>query len=310
MNTVGTFGVASASYYWSRVAGSIGRLLQYLSGHSSTSWHMLVADDYLSESGGPGYRIGLLLFFVLCAIVGVPLSWHKTCVEEGERREGDTLVWVGFEILLRSHSVGISSRRAEWFVRWAEKVASSTTIHMASFEEGLGRIMFVAGALEHERPFLAPLYKLLTMHPRNTVRRVPPYVSFILRYLAGEISKKRHYVCGTRITPPDCSPRVDAQGSEERTGVGGWFPTRDDEGRLNPWLSYWFSLEITREDFPWVFEKGNCLSLVISTLEALAILIALKIKFGQEPDADDTRVLIVPSITCWQRRRTQQTHVD
>ena len=110
VNTVGTFGVASASYCWSRVAGSIGRLLQHLSGHSSTSWHMLVADDYLLESGGPGYRIGLLLFFVLCAVVGVPLSWHKTC-------GGDTLVWVGFEILLRSHSVGISSRRPQWFVR-------------------------------------------------------------------------------------------------------------------------------------------------------------------------------------------------
>ena len=47
--------------------------------------------------------------------------------------------------------------------------------------------MFVASALEHERPFLASLYKFLTMHPRNAVRRVPPYVSFILRYLAGEI---------------------------------------------------------------------------------------------------------------------------
>ena len=115
VNTVGTFGVASASYYGSRVAGSIGRLLQYLSGHSSTSWHMLVADDYLSESGGSGYRIGLLPFFVLCAVVGVPLSWHKTC-------GGDTLVWVGFEILLRSHSVGISSKRAEWFLKSAEKV--------------------------------------------------------------------------------------------------------------------------------------------------------------------------------------------
>ena len=49
---------------------------------------------------------------------------------------------------------------------------------MGTFEEGLGRIMFVAGALEHERPFLAPLYKFLTMHPRNSIRRVPPYVCF------------------------------------------------------------------------------------------------------------------------------------
>ena len=91
MNTVGTFGIASASYYWSRVAGAIGRLLQYLSGHSSTSWHMLVADEYLLESGGPGCRSGRPLFFALC------ISWHKTC-------GGDTLVWVGFEILFNSRS--------------------------------------------------------------------------------------------------------------------------------------------------------------------------------------------------------------
>ena len=113
INTVGTFGIASASYYWFRVAAAVGRLVQYLSADTSTSWHMLVADDYLLESGGPEYRVGLLLFFVLCAVVGVPLSWHKTC-------GGDTLVWVGFELLLRSRCVGISARRAEWFVRWVE----------------------------------------------------------------------------------------------------------------------------------------------------------------------------------------------
>ena len=79
INTVGTFGIASASYYWSQVAAAVGRLVQYLSAYTSTSWHMLVADDYLLESGGAEYRTGLLLFFVLCAVVGVPLSWHKTC---------------------------------------------------------------------------------------------------------------------------------------------------------------------------------------------------------------------------------------
>ena len=157
--------------------------------------------------GGTEYRIGLLFFFVLCAVVGVPLSWHKTC-------GGDTLVWVGFELLLRSRCVGISARRAEWFVRWAESVASSPTIHMGSFEEVLGRIMFVAGALEHERPFLAPLYKFLTMHPRDSIRRVPPYVSFILKYVSREISLKRHYECGTKISSADCTLRVDAQASD------------------------------------------------------------------------------------------------
>ena len=142
--------VIPASYCWSRVEAAVGRLAQYLVGFSCTSGHMLVADDYLLECGGRFYRRGLVLFFFLCASLGVPLAWHKTA-------GGDTLIWVGFELLLRSHSIGISERRAEWFARWTEKIASSATVHMGSFEEGLGRIMFVAGALEHERPFLGPL---------------------------------------------------------------------------------------------------------------------------------------------------------
>ena len=120
---------------------------------------------------------------------------------------------------------------------------------------------------------------------------------FILRYLAREVSLRRHYVCGSKISPAGCTPRVDAQASDTRTGIGGWFPALDVNGSISTWESSWFSLEITREDFPWVFEKGDRPSLIISTLEALALVVALKIKFGQEPDHDEMRVLIVPSIT-------------
>ena len=120
---------------------------------------------------------------------------------------------------------------------------------------------------------------------------------FILKYLAREVSSRRHYNCGSKITPAGFAPRVDAQASSTRTGIGGWFPAFDDDGRINTWKSSWFSLEITREDFPLVFEKGDRPSLVISSLEALALVVALKIKFGQDPDPDEMRVLIVPSIT-------------
>ena len=78
INTVGTFGIASPSCYWSRVAAAVGRLARYLVARTATTWHMLVADNYLLECGGPAYRRGLLVFFVLCAVLGVPLSWHKT----------------------------------------------------------------------------------------------------------------------------------------------------------------------------------------------------------------------------------------
>ena len=208
INTVGTYGIASASYYWSRVAGAVGRLAQCLIRNAATTWHMLVAR-------------GLLTFFVLCAVLGVPLSWHKTS-------RGDVLVLVGFELLFRSRCVGISARRAEWFSRCTQKIADSDMVNMASFKEGLGRIMFVARALEHERPFLGPLKRFISIHPRDSTRKVPPYVKFILRYLSDEISKQRQYHCDTELTAADCIPRVDAQASSQRTGVGGWFPVADD----------------------------------------------------------------------------------
>ena len=75
---MGTFGVASASYYWSRVASAIGRIAQYLAGSSAFTWHMLVADDYHLDAGGANYRTALFHFFTLCAVANVPLSWSKT----------------------------------------------------------------------------------------------------------------------------------------------------------------------------------------------------------------------------------------
>ena len=178
VNKVGTFGVASASYHWSRVASAIGRLAQCLVGHASHMWHMLVADDFLLEASGRFYRAVLVIFFLLCSSLNVPRSWNKTAGR-------DTVTWVGFELLLHSNQLGISERRAEWLTRWARVVTDSTKIQMNRFEEGLGRIVYVAGALEFEPPFLGLLYKFPTIHPRGSVCRVPSCVA----------ERSRHYLC-------------------------------------------------------------------------------------------------------------------
>ena len=116
VNTVGTFGVAPASYYWSRVAGAIGRIAQYCTGAQAITWHLLVADDYHLEASGSEYRAALLVFFVVCDTVGIHLSWHKTS-------GGDVTNWVGFELPHRSHKLGVSQRWADWFARWTRTTA-------------------------------------------------------------------------------------------------------------------------------------------------------------------------------------------
>ena len=140
-----------------------------------------------------------LLFLCPCSVLGVPLSWRKTA-------GGDTVSWVGFELLHRSYKIGLSQRRAQWFQRWTRETAESGCVHMSAFEEGIGRVMYVAGASEFDRTFLSPLYRFLTLHPRNSVRRLPGCVVFVLRYLADQIQESRHYDCAAELIYSDsCS---------------------------------------------------------------------------------------------------------
>ena len=52
----------------------------------------------------------------------------------------------------RLHCVRTTQWRAEWFTRRAKEVSESIAVNVSSFEEWLSRVMFVAEALEHERP--------------------------------------------------------------------------------------------------------------------------------------------------------------
>ena len=47
----------------------------------------------------------------------------------------------------RTDHLGISERRSQWMIRWAQKILDSASVNVSAFEEGLGRAMFVAGAL-------------------------------------------------------------------------------------------------------------------------------------------------------------------
>ena len=53
INKVGTYGVASAAYWWGRLAGSVVRLLLKLFGSRIPTWLLLFADDFLQLTLGP-----------------------------------------------------------------------------------------------------------------------------------------------------------------------------------------------------------------------------------------------------------------
>ena len=149
-------------------------------------------------------------------------------------------------------------------MKWTRETAAAKVVHVRAFEEALGRIVFATSAPELPRPFLAPLCAFATSGPRDSVKPVPAYVTFFLRFFAGAVEQERHSKCAATLVQEERAPRVDAQASVERTGVGGWLPAEGQDGRPDPSCSYWFSEEITPEDFPWVFTAR-----VIATLDIL-----------------------------------------
>ena len=149
--------------------------------------------------------------------------------------------------------------------------AKAETINTSSFEEGSGRITCVAGALEYEGAFLSPL-------------------------LASEVSKCRYFDFAVELRDNMRAIRVDAQASGLRTGIGGWFPNVDTSGVPTPARSKWFAPEITKVDFQWIYDRGDTPSRVISTLEALGVLLALKLKHGEQPQGHRSRVTVTLTI--------------
>ena len=283
-NTVGTIGVASASYFWSRVAASVGRVTQYIARRSATAWHQLVADDFHLEAGERHCRAALITFFVLCATAGIRLSWTLLLGQVSSFAS----ILPARDIRTKSavdHQLDPEDRR----FYFSQRQHLRRRTRQGDVRGGGARIR-------------APL-------PRTTL---PIYVTPSLQL--GEVGTGLREVfpvspCSTALSSPDIIHalwkcirgrrlrELTRKPARKGPGLGGWVPVTKSEGKLDPWLSPWFSYELIRTDWPWIFEKGDKPSLIISTLEALAVLISLKLFFGDEPKRERTKVQVVPTWT-------------
>ena len=60
-----------------------------------------------------------------------------------------------------------------------------------------------------------------------------------------EDRQRRHCECGLRRTSWDEAWRVDAHADEQGVGVGGWWPRKDNHGKISTWESPWFAVKVT-----------------------------------------------------------------
>ena len=162
INTTGTFGVASAAYWWSRVATALVRALHYFLGRELASWLLLVADDLAVFASHGQVRTVAWVIVATLRLFGLPLSWKKL-------GGAFVLKWVGHEILLKEAALGLTASRAEWVEGWYTRLLRDRSAQMQEFREGLGRVAFVFGALDCDRPFLASLYAFSARHADSSV---------------------------------------------------------------------------------------------------------------------------------------------
>ena len=116
VNTVGTFGVASAAFWWSRLMGLLGRHALYLSGKD---WLFVLTfvDDLHIAAGGKNRWRTIWRFLVAMEMAGTPFSYKKF-------RGGFTVDYVGYWLDYGRFEIGISERRTTWLVDFVERLES------------------------------------------------------------------------------------------------------------------------------------------------------------------------------------------
>ena len=102
---------------------------------------------------GLEYRTALISFFVLRDSCQVPLSWNKAA-------GGDTVVWIGFELLHSSSKLGISQRLADWNVKMDSRNRQLEIRECEPLRGGPWSDHVCGRSLK-------PLCRFLTLHPRG-----------------------------------------------------------------------------------------------------------------------------------------------
>ena len=257
VNRVGTFGVASAPYWWSRISACLIRLARYY------------ADDLEVMAPNKAGRYGAVLTFAVMAAVGAPFKWKK-------QRGGLVSDWVGFTTDYKVYALGLSERRAAWVVSWVQGLLEKMEVTDREFAAGLGRLSFASLALPWEKPMLGPLYAWSSAIQGNHGSLAIPWaVLIILKWIRDKLVKgKRMEVVRPPLKCPGRTVRfwTDAKATDERAWIGGWLEENEDLKECR-----WFSEEVTRELAPWMGARGGNPKRMIAALEFLATLVALKL---------------------------------
>ena len=172
----------------------------------------------------------------------------------------------------------LSESKVKWILGWIARKRLDGGATGRELKSALGRLSFVAGALQHIRPFLGPLFAWAAALALGTFSKFPEAVRSLLSLIEKEVERKP--MSAPRRIPELAMEifRVDAKAEKDLVVIGGW--EVPEQG--GTWEARWFSMQLTRRNAPWAFLKGEPFR-NIASLELMAVLVAI-IFFGEKMD--------------------------
>eukprot|EP00435_Cladocopium_sp_Y103_P041011 s612_g11.t1 len=274
LNTVGTFGVSSASYWWSRLFSGMGRLNAYIMNWQK--WHQLVYVDDLHVTWlGQRKFVNQWAVLLIYELLGTPFSY-------GKFSGGLQVQFVGYLLDYKECLLGITKRRGDWLVNFIDDLQRAAgTILMRRFNEFVGRLGFVARVLVWLKPFMAPLYSWSAALDRSSVATAPRLVMMVLRFLRSQFADCVYMnTCRRPQQGAGELFRTDAKCETGRVVLGGHHLE----------TGAWFSLELTSTHAPFLFKDDGESQWASTTAELLAVLVAMHAFKCLERSRDQTPV--------------------
>ena len=265
VHTRGTFGIASAAYWFGRAMGVVVRSCHRIMGRHMGLLHLIYADDGWLAATGKRFWKKVLMWFFLYELLEVPITWKKV-------RGGAEVDWIGYHLDITKFERGINDSKKAWIVKWIDDRLRQGGVVGRELKSVLGRLSFVAGALRHVRPFLAPLFAWSSALAGGTFASFPDAVVILLEYIKEEVSRKPTRPLEPLRSAPVDIFRVDAKAAGEEIVIGGW----ETWGRLEQKAARWFSIRLNRKNAPWAYLKGDPFR-SIASLELVGVLAAVMI---------------------------------
>ena len=259
VNKVGTFGISSAPYYWTRLFGLVGRLVARI---LLREWlyQVVYVDDLHLAAVGPRKFLSLWVCIALFEIVGTPFAYHKFA-------GGLETQFVGYFLDYRNVAIGVSSKRGKWLLDFlAEFRRNNFTIHMRRFSEFLGRLGFLCRVLLWVKPHLSPLCSWAAALDRSTVAKAPKLVILTCLFLEEQLTEKQFMLCCR--WPVELKQEVFRTDAKCESGRIVFCGHHLGDGR-------WFSLEFGQLELPCLFKDGGDSQWASTPAELLAVMFAL-----------------------------------